>query len=142
MTGNPGGPFSLSTKKSIEHLTRLNVLCCVEGHVCAFPGAAIGAWTTEGRAGLWGGEQWPGDHSSEQGLTAGDWTFRFWGGDFSRRGIGNYFSKKVGVVGTLPARQCDLRPLCPTAPPAWAVSRTKDLDEEKNSGACLGEAWA
>jgi len=35
MTENPGGPFSLSTKKSIEHLTRLDVLCCVEGHVCS-----------------------------------------------------------------------------------------------------------
>lgn len=79
-TGNPGGPFSLSTKKSIEHLTRLDVLCCVQ----PFQERQWGAWTTEGRGGLWGGEQWPGDHSSEQGLTAGDWTFRFWGGDFIR----------------------------------------------------------
>lgn len=59
-----------------------------------------GAWTTEGCAGLWGGEQWPGDRSSEQGLTAGDGTFRFWGGDL-QVGVGNYFSKKVGVVGTV-----------------------------------------
>ena len=75
--------------------------CAMWKNTCAaFPEAAMGGLDTEGCAGLWDGEQWPGDRRSEQGLTAGDGTFRFWGGDL-QVGVGNYFSKKVGVVGTV-----------------------------------------
>ena len=57
-----------------------------------------------------------------EGLTAGDWTSRAWGGD--SRWTWEVTSKKV-EWWALSGRQCDLRPLSSTAPPAWAASRTE-----------------